>query len=77
MRKLLPRSEYKLLKNRKCAKLGRSRRKAQESALMEMNDRLKQENARLRELLGLPQVEDQPFEQDFSSDDQKDSGGAE
>lgn len=27
MRKLLPRSEYKLLKNRKCARLSRSRRK--------------------------------------------------
>ena len=27
MRKLLPRAEYKLLKNRKCARLSRSRRK--------------------------------------------------
>ena len=44
MRKLLPRSEYKLLKNRKCARLSRSRRKEQTSALMAMNKRLKEEN---------------------------------
>ena len=49
MRKLLPRSEYKLLKNRKCARLSRSRRKEQTIALMEMNERLKKENTRLRE----------------------------
>ena len=49
MRKLLPRSEYKLLKNRKCARLSRSRRKEQTVSLMEMNEHLKRENARLRE----------------------------
>ena len=48
MRKLLPRLEYKLLKNRKCARLSRSRRKEQTSALMTMNMRLKEENAKLR-----------------------------
>ena len=44
MRKLLPRSEYKLLKNRKCARLSRSRRKQETIALIEMNRRLKEEN---------------------------------
>ena len=49
MRKLLPKQEYKLLKNRKCARLSRATRKKREVALMEMNSRLKRENARLRE----------------------------
>ena len=70
MRKLLPRSEYKMLKNRKCARLSRSRKKEETAALMETNDRLKKENARLREVLGLPKVEDQSLGQDSSSDDQ-------
>ena len=43
-----------------------------------MNQRLKDENNRLREQLGLPRNEDdETISQDSSSDDQKDSGGAE
>ena len=48
MRKVLPRTEYKLLKNRKCARISRSRRKEQTSALITMNKRLKVENDALR-----------------------------
>jgi len=34
MRKLLPRTEYKLLKNRRCAHLGRHRRRKQTASLI-------------------------------------------
>ena len=75
MRKLLPRNEYKLIKNRKCARLSRSRRKEQTSYLIEMNKRLLDENAALRRELGLPPKQDHEFTVD-SSDDENDSGGA-
>ena len=75
MRKLLPRREYKLIKNRKCARLSRSRRKEHAEQLMEMNKRLLAENAALRRQLGLPVKQSQDFEKD-SSDDENDSGGA-
>ena len=48
MRKLLPRAEYKLLKNRKCARLSRCKRKEQTLSLIEENKRLMSENAWLR-----------------------------
>ena len=75
MRKLLPRNEYKLIKNRKCARLSRSRRKEHTTQLMEMNQRLLEENAALRRQLGLPPKQSHEFEND-SSDDENDSGGA-
>ncbi len=75
MRKLLPRTEYKLLKNRKCARLSRFRRKEQTSSLMEINKKLREENRQLRMQLGLPLAEEQSMDVD-SSDDEKDSGGA-
>ena len=75
MRKLLPRPEYKLLKNRKCARLSRYRRKEQTSSLLAMNRKLKEENSRLRFQLGLPSLDDHTYSID-SSDDAKDSGGA-
>ena len=75
MRKLLPRREYKLIKNRKCARLSRSRRKEHAEQLMEMNKRLLAENAALRRQLDLPLKQSQDFEKD-SSDDENDSGGA-
>ena len=49
MRKLLPRTEYKLLKNRKCARLSRTRRKEKTEAIISINKRLKEENAKLRQ----------------------------
>ena len=49
MRKLLPRNEYKLLKNRKCARLSRTRRKEQTQTIISINKRLKEENALLRQ----------------------------
>lgn len=75
MRKLLPRNEYKLIKNRKCARLSRSRRKEHTTQLIEMNQRLMEENAALRRQLGLPIKESHEFHDD-SSDDENDSGGA-
>ena len=53
MRKLLPREEYTLLKNRKCARLNRFRKKDQTKSLVEENMLLREENARLRTLLGI------------------------
>jgi len=82
MRKLLPRSEYKLLKNRKCARMSRSRRKEQTGNLIKMNKKLKEENARLRRQLGLPDiVEEEENEKSMTLDmshssDNNDSNGA-
>ena len=77
MRKLLPRVEYKLLKNRKCARLSRSRRKEQTSALIEQNRLLMEENARLRRQLGLPPANyNDSLTVSDSSDKECDSNGA-
>ena len=76
MRKLLPRADYKLIKNRKCARLSRSRRKEQTTELILANKRLMLENAQLRQQLGLPPVDNIDMSQE-SSDDEEDSGGAE
>jgi hypothetical protein len=54
MRNLLPKTEYKLLKNRKCARVSRFRRKEETIYLQAENRCLKQENAKLRRQLGLP-----------------------
>ena len=51
MRKVLPRKEYRLLKNRKSARKSRKRRKAELSSLREEIRALKQENQRLRKLV--------------------------
>jgi len=58
MRKFLPRLEYSLLKNRKCARMRRSQRKKQTLTLIEINSKLKEENALLRLKLGLPPRQD-------------------
>ena len=74
MRKLLPRNEYKLLKNRKCARLSRTRRKEQTQSIININKRLKEENALLRQQLGLPSEEEKTISLN-SSDSQNDSAG--
>ena len=53
MRKLLPRGKYKQIKNRKCARMSRYRRKEVTLNLQEQNRQLREENARLRMELGL------------------------
>ena len=57
MRKLLPREEYTLLKNRKCARFNRFRKKDQTKNLLEENKQLREENARLRTLLDINERE--------------------
>lgn len=74
MRKLLPRNEYKLLKNRKCARLSRTRRKEQTQTIININKRLKEENALLRQQLGLPPEEEKTISLN-SSDLDNDSAG--
>ena len=80
MRKLLPKLEYKLLKSRKCARLNRSRRKEQTEELLAENNRLKAENAMLREKLGLQPVQPSgPSGRDYfdsDSESENDTGGA-
>ena len=68
MRKLLPKTEYKLLKNRKCARILRSRRKKQMMTLLIENKRLKNENAELSKKLGLPLMHDYCSFPDVSSE---------
>ena len=79
MRKMLPREEYKLLKNRKCARMSRTRKREQTNQLISINKKLKEENNQLRKLLGLSPVS--YYEEDVQaisemSDDGDDSGGA-
>ena len=57
MRKLLPRQEYILLKNRKCARLNRYRKRDQAKNLLDENKQLRDDNARLRALLGISKRE--------------------
>ena len=78
MRKLLPRPEYKLLKNRKCARMSRFRRKEQTSEYEALNKQLQEENSQLRRQLGLPAADPKMLNLSAdSSDDEQDSGGAE
>lgn len=51
LRKVLPRKEYRLLKNRKSARKSRKRRKAELSSLRDEIRALRQENQRLRALV--------------------------
>lgn len=53
MRKLLPRAEYKLLKNRKCARIARTKRRENHESLETENMCLLLENAWLRQKAGL------------------------
>jgi regulator of replication initiation timing len=77
MRSLLPRTEYKLLKNRKCARVSRHRRKKQTMSLIEINERLRVENRLLRLQIGMPNLAaENTIEFEPSEDDEKDSGGA-
>ena len=79
MRKMLPREEYKLLKNRKCARMSRTRKREQTNQLISINKKLKEENNQLRKLLGLsPLSYNEEDVQAISemSDDGDDSGGA-
>lgn len=55
MRKFLPKAEYKLLKNRKCARLSRNKRREFSESLTHSNRLLYAENDRLRSLLGIPE----------------------
>jgi len=52
LRKVLPRKEYRLLKNRKSARKSRKRRKAELSSLRDEIRALRQENQRLKQLVG-------------------------
>ena len=76
MRKLLPRAEYKLLKNRKCARLSRCKRKEQTLSLIEENKRLMSENAWLRSQLGMSPAVSNSYQLTLS-ENENDSGGAE
>ena len=79
MRKMLPREEYKLLKNRKCARMSRTRKREQTNQLISINKKLKEENNQLRKLLGLSPVsynEEDVQAISEMSDDGDDSGGA-
>ena len=75
MRKLLPRTEYKLLKNRKCARRSRFRRKKQTLSLIEINQKLREENAMMRLQLGLPPAAEESHDNESSYYD-NDSDGA-
>jgi len=66
MRKLLPRTEYKLLKNRKCARRSRFRRKKQTLTLIEINQKLREENAMMRLQLGLPPAPEESQDNELS-----------
>ena len=67
MRKMLPKTEYKLIKNRKCARLTRYRRKEETMGLLIENKRLRKENAALRRKLGLTITLDYDTFSDVSS----------
>jgi len=75
MRKLLPRSEYFLLKKRKCARLDRARGKNEKRSLIQIIENLRGENAKLRSQLNQSPVQNYSYDNDQSVSD-SDSGGA-
>ena len=48
MRRILPKAEYRLIKNRKCARVSRQKRKEKQMTLTERLDKLESENKNLR-----------------------------
>ena len=75
MRKLLPRSEYIMLKKRKCARVTRARGKNEKRSLIQIIENLRDENAKLRSQLGRSPVQNYSYDYDQSVSN-SDSGGA-
>ena len=75
MRKLLPRSEYILLKKRKSARVSRARGKNQKRSLIQIIENLRDENAKLRSQLGRSPVQNYSYDNDQSVG-YSESGGA-